>query len=102
MIYLKSHKDLLFVKKNRIAIDKDYYEFIVKLLQKKWYFLWAQKNIINMKIHIWIMIHVVHRFYNIKNMKTKSIFRKIVAKLKSGGGKSILEEETWNGRRKLV
>lgn len=74
-------------KKNRIAIDKDYYEFIVKLLQKKWYFLWAQKNIINMKIHIWIMIHVVHRFYNIKNMKTKSIFRKIVAKLKSGGAK---------------
>lgn len=73
------------LKKSKVVLVKEYYDFKFKLIQWQWYYKWAKSSYINMRRHIWLMEHIIRPFFIIKRMSVVNIIKRIIAKLKYGG-----------------
>lgn len=94
-LYVLSQKPSLLSKSN-IKEEKDYFDMMLKISKKEWYYKWATSNVANMRKHIWFMTRIIRPYFHARKMNTKEItsrmFEKIFNKIKSGGGKMVLEK----------
>lgn len=89
-LYVLSQKPSLLSKSN-IKEEKDYFDMMLKISKKEWYYKWATSNVANMRKHIWFMTRIIRPYFHARKMNTKEItsrmFEKIFNKIKSGGAR---------------